>query len=117
MDVQEPLWYMSWSPVMMGGDHNVKQNKTDSGAQILYFFSFVDHRLHIYIYFPEEGVMKVTSSWGKLEGEKRRGYGVRKWLEYMIYLKLKKIQCLSKCLYVCCMFSHYLPAYYIFSIL
>lgn len=35
MDVQEPLWYMSWSPVMMGGDHNVKQNKTDSGAQIL----------------------------------------------------------------------------------
>lgn len=35
----------------------------------------------------------------------------------MIYLKLKKIQCLSKCLYLCCMYSYYLPAYYIFSIL
>lgn len=73
MDVQEPLWHVSWSPVMMGRDHNVKQNKPDSGAQILYFF----HLWIIYIYITptEKEVMKETNNWGKLEGEKRRGYG------------------------------------------
>lgn len=91
MDVQEPLWYMSWSPVVMGGDHNVKQNKTDSGAQILYFFSFVDHRLHIYIFFPtEEGVMKVTSSWGEIRGRKKKRVWCPKMVRIHDILEIKK---------------------------
>lgn len=115
MDVQEPLWYVSWSPVMMDRDHNV--SKISQTQEHKYCISFICGSQIAHIYKITHTHLQRRLTMGKIRGRKKERVWWLKMVRIHDILEIKKIQCLSKCLYVCCMHSYYLPAYYIFSIL